>query len=44
MNVPAVVDFAGQDPIDVIQTGDWVKINGDTGVVEVRKGVNTVSI
>lgn len=44
MNVPAVVDFIEQDPIDVIKTGDWVMINGYTGEVEVRKGVNTESI
>ena len=32
---PAVCDFAGDDPVEVIKTGDWVKIDGSTGVVEV---------
>ena len=35
MNIPAVVDFMDVDPIEVIRTGDWVKINGDTGEVEI---------
>jgi predicted aconitase with swiveling domain len=26
-----------QDPLDVIETGDWVKVDGDRGVVEVTK-------
>jgi hypothetical protein len=26
-----------QDPLDVIETGDWVRVDGDAGTVEVRK-------
>lgn len=32
-----IVDRLDQDPLTVIATGDWVKVNGDTGVVEVTK-------
>lgn len=36
MRVPAVTDL-DQDPIAVIRSGDWVRVDGDTGVVEVRR-------
>jgi hypothetical protein len=36
MRVPAVTDL-DRDPLDVIETGDWVIVNGDAGTVEVRK-------
>lgn len=36
MNVPTVTDF-DQDPTAVIETGDYVRVNGDEGVVEVFK-------
>jgi predicted aconitase with swiveling domain len=36
MNVPAVTDF-DQDPTEVIETGDYVVVNGDEGTVEVTK-------
>jgi uncharacterized protein len=35
-NVPTVTDF-DQDPTKVIDTGDWVVVNGDTGTVEITK-------
>jgi uncharacterized protein len=38
MNVPTVTDF-DQDPTEVIETGDWVTVNGDEGIVEVIKKV-----
>ena len=38
MRVPAVTEL-DQDPLQVIQTGDWVRVDGDRGVVEVRKAV-----
>jgi predicted aconitase with swiveling domain len=38
MKVPTVTDF-DQDPTEVIETGDWVIVNGDTGIVEVVKRV-----
>lgn len=38
MQIPAVVDFAGNDdPCRLIENGDWVRIDGTTGVVEIRK-------
>ena len=36
MKVPTVTDF-DQDPTEVIETGDWVKVDGDKGIVEVTK-------
>ncbi|MGD0794175.1 MAG: DUF126 domain-containing protein [Dehalococcoidales bacterium] len=36
MNVPTVTDF-DQDPTEVIETGDYVIVNGDRGIVEVIK-------
>ncbi len=36
MGIPAVADFKDEeDPVKVIKTGDWVKIDGSTGLVEV---------
>lgn len=32
---PAVCDFAEADPVKIIKTGDWVKIDGSTGIVEI---------
>lgn len=37
LEVPAVADFEGVDPIEVIKNGDWVKIDGDTGIVEITR-------
>jgi len=34
--VPAVTGL-DQDPLEVIQTGDWVKVDGDRGLVEIVK-------
>jgi predicted aconitase with swiveling domain len=36
MKVPTVTDF-DQDPTEVIEIGDWVKVDGDNGIVEVTK-------
>jgi predicted aconitase with swiveling domain len=36
--IPTVTDF-DQDPTKVIETGDWVTVNGDTGTVEVTKKI-----
>jgi predicted aconitase with swiveling domain len=38
MRVPSVTDL-DRNPLDVIETGDWVVVDGDSGVVEVRKKV-----
>jgi uncharacterized protein len=32
--VPAVTDL-DKDPTTIIKTGDWVKVDGDAGIVEV---------
>jgi uncharacterized protein len=37
MRVPAVTDL-DQDPLRIIQTGDWVTVDGDRGIVEIRRG------
>lgn len=37
MNIPTVSDFEGDDPIHVIRTGDWVKIDGTTGDVTITR-------
>jgi predicted aconitase with swiveling domain len=34
--VPAVTDL-DQDPLQVIETGDWVRVDADRGIVEVTK-------
>jgi predicted aconitase with swiveling domain len=34
--VPAMTDF-DRDPLAVIETGDWVKVDADKGVVEITK-------
>lgn len=36
MRVPSVTDF-DQDPLEVIETGDWVKVDGDRGIVEIYR-------
>ncbi len=33
---PAVTDL-DQDPLEVIATGDWVRVDGDNGIVEITK-------
>jgi predicted aconitase with swiveling domain len=37
IHAPAVTDF-DRDPLTVIETGDWVKVDGDNGIVEITKG------
>ncbi len=32
-----VVDSLDQDPTEVIRTGDWVEVDGDKGIVTVRR-------
>jgi predicted aconitase with swiveling domain len=36
IRAPSVTDL-DQDPLRVIETGDWVKVDGDRGIVEVTK-------
>lgn len=35
-NVPTVTDF-DCDPLEVIETGDFVRVDGDKGIVEIEK-------
>jgi len=42
MRVPSVTEL-DQNPLDVIETGDWVTVNGDLGTVEVRKQSQRIS-
>lgn len=35
-HAPAVTDL-DRDPLDIIETGDWVKVDGDNGIVEITK-------
>ena len=36
VRAPAMTDL-DQDPISVIETGDWVKVDADNGIVEIIK-------
>lgn len=37
-HAPAMTDF-DQDPLEVIETGDWVEVDADQGIIEVTKRV-----
>jgi len=37
MRIPAVTDF-DRDPLEIIESGDWVTVDGDRGIVEIRRG------
>lgn len=37
MRVPTVTDL-DRDPLDLIETGDWVRVDGDAGTVTIWKG------
>jgi hypothetical protein len=43
MRVPSITDL-DRNPLDVIETGDWVVVNADAGIVEVRKQDRSVKI
>jgi predicted aconitase with swiveling domain len=36
MRIPAITGL-DRDPLELIETGDWVKVDADRGVVEIRK-------
>ena len=36
MHAPAVTDL-DQNPLEIIQTGDWVKVDADNGIVEITQ-------
>ena len=35
-HAPAMTDF-DHDPLELIETGDWVRVDGDNGIVEITK-------
>lgn len=38
MNIPTIVDFeSDQDPCKLIESGDWVRMNGESGEVHILK-------
>ena len=43
MRIPSVTDL-DHDPLDVIETGDWVIVDGDRGIVEIEKKARADSI
>jgi len=38
---PCLTDF-DQDPLDLIDTGDWVKVDANRGIVEITKRSTTI--
>ena len=36
MRVPSITDL-DRNPLDLIETGDWVRVDADNGIVEIRK-------
>lgn len=45
LGLPAVVDFSDTDPLDIIRTGDIVRIDGTSGeVIVIAKGVRPVKL
>jgi hypothetical protein len=36
MRVPSITDL-DRDPLELIETGDWVLVDADNGIVEIRK-------
>ncbi len=38
MKIPTIVDFEeGQDPCKLINSGDWIRMNGESGRVEISR-------
>ena len=42
MRVPAVTDL-DRDPLELIETGDWVVVDGDAGTVEIHKSARAAA-
>jgi predicted aconitase with swiveling domain len=36
MRIPTMTDL-DQDPLALIETGDWVKVDADRGIIEIQK-------
>jgi len=41
MRVPSLTDF-DRNPLELIETGDWVKVDADNGTVEIRRAADAV--
>ena len=37
MRIPVIGNPFDKDPVEMIATGDWVKVDGDQGLIEVTK-------
>lgn len=42
MRVPSVTDL-DRDPLEIVATGDWVRVDGDRGRVEITKCVDNIN-
>ena len=42
MRVPSITEL-DRDPLDLIATGDWLRVDADRGIVEIRKAQRGVS-
>jgi predicted aconitase with swiveling domain len=42
MRVPSITEL-DRDPLELIETGDWVRVDADRGVVEIRKAAAKAS-
>jgi uncharacterized protein len=42
MRVPSITEL-DRNPLELIETGDWVRVDADRGVVEVRKKANAAA-
>jgi hypothetical protein len=40
MRAPAITDL-DRDPLGIIETGDWVNVDADRGIVEIRKAAKS---
>jgi len=36
VRVPSITEL-DQDPLEIIETGDWVKVDADNGIIEIQK-------
>lgn len=42
MRVPSVTDL-DRDPLEIVETGDWVRVDGDRGRVEITKCIDNIN-
>ena len=41
LNIPVVTDLE-EDPFNLIETGDWVKVDGNNGIIEVTTKIHII--